>query len=204
MSTASTFSPTDRRRGNTRQRILDTASALFAERGYVTTSVADIEAAVGLTPGSGGLYRHFVSKEALLLAVVNGYKERLSLVRATLTLGATETPERELQQIVTSLAVFLSGEGAVIRVGAEFSQLPDAPRKVIGAAWDEAHGIFSDLFERHGFSAHEAMALGVAALGSLAHFFEYLRNFGKQPLNIEMDCYLEIWYKTWAPKLVGT
>lgn len=41
---------------------------LFGERGYAATSVAQIEAAAGLSPGSGSLYKHFRSKEALLVA----------------------------------------------------------------------------------------------------------------------------------------
>jgi AcrR family transcriptional regulator len=39
---------------------------LFGELGYSATSVARIEAAAGLSPGSGSLYKHFNSKEKLL------------------------------------------------------------------------------------------------------------------------------------------
>ncbi len=39
---------------------------LFGERGYAATSVAQIERAAGLAPGSGSLYKHFKSKEQLL------------------------------------------------------------------------------------------------------------------------------------------
>jgi AcrR family transcriptional regulator len=52
----------------TRDRILDTAEALFAERGFAGTVVRDIAAAVGLTPAS--LYNHFAGKEALYAAVL--------------------------------------------------------------------------------------------------------------------------------------
>ena len=41
---------------------------LFGEQGYAATSVAQIEAAAGLSPGAGGLYAHYRSKEALLRA----------------------------------------------------------------------------------------------------------------------------------------
>ena len=50
----------------TRQRIIDQAMRLFGEQGYAATTVAQIEAAAGLSPGSGSLYRHFPSKQALL------------------------------------------------------------------------------------------------------------------------------------------
>lgn len=52
----------------TRDRILDTAEALFAERGFAGTAVRDIAGAVGLTAAS--LYNHFAGKEALYGAVL--------------------------------------------------------------------------------------------------------------------------------------
>jgi AcrR family transcriptional regulator len=56
--------------GATRERILTEALRLFGAQGYAATTVAQIEAAAGLSPGSGALYRHFPSKEALLTAAV--------------------------------------------------------------------------------------------------------------------------------------
>ena len=49
----------------TRERIVDEAMRLFSQHGYAATSIARIEAAAGLTPGAGGLYHHFKSKEAV-------------------------------------------------------------------------------------------------------------------------------------------
>ncbi|RMI33913.1 TetR/AcrR family transcriptional regulator [Actinomadura harenae] len=49
---------------------------LFADRGYAATSVAEIEAAAGLSPGAGGLYRHFRSKEEVLAAAIREHIER--------------------------------------------------------------------------------------------------------------------------------
>jgi AcrR family transcriptional regulator len=51
---------------STRDRLLDAAMALFARQGYASTSIADIQRACGLSPGSGALYKHFPSKKALL------------------------------------------------------------------------------------------------------------------------------------------
>lgn len=53
---------------STRDRLLHEGMRLFGEQGYASTSVAQIEAASGLSPGSGSLYKHFRSKEALLSA----------------------------------------------------------------------------------------------------------------------------------------
>lgn len=53
---------------STRQRLLREAMRLFGENGYAATSVAMIEQAAGLSPGSGSLYKHFASKQELLEA----------------------------------------------------------------------------------------------------------------------------------------
>lgn len=54
-----------------RERILTEALRLFGEQGFAKTSVAQIERAAGLSGGSGALYRHFKSKDELLVAAVN-------------------------------------------------------------------------------------------------------------------------------------
>jgi AcrR family transcriptional regulator len=48
---------------------------LFGRHGYKATTVAQIEKAAGLSPGSGGLYRHFSSKRELLEAGLRGQIE---------------------------------------------------------------------------------------------------------------------------------
>jgi AcrR family transcriptional regulator len=58
---------------STRDRIVAEAMRLFGEQGYAATTVAEIEAAGGLSPGSGGLYRHFPSKRALLAEGVRSH-----------------------------------------------------------------------------------------------------------------------------------
>ena len=52
------------RRTDTRQRILEAAVSLFAERGIEATSMRDIAAAVGITEGA--VYRHFTGKGELV------------------------------------------------------------------------------------------------------------------------------------------
>lgn len=54
---------------------------LFGERGFKGASVAQIEEAAGLAPGSGGLYHHFESKEAVLVAGVQQHLARLDALR---------------------------------------------------------------------------------------------------------------------------
>jgi AcrR family transcriptional regulator len=46
--------------------VLAAARDLFGRQGYQSTTIAQIEKAAGLSPGAGGLYRHFPSKKSLL------------------------------------------------------------------------------------------------------------------------------------------
>src|SRR3954463_9880263 len=77
---------------STRERIVSEALRLFAERGYSATWVAEIEAASGLSPGAGGLYRHFRSKEEVLAAAV-----REHITRTTKQIAATFQQSAEVR-----------------------------------------------------------------------------------------------------------
>jgi AcrR family transcriptional regulator len=61
---------------STRNRIVRDATRLFASQGVKATTVAQIEEAVGLRPGSGGLHRHFKTKEALVTEVLEAQFRR--------------------------------------------------------------------------------------------------------------------------------
>ena len=56
----------------TREKLIETAAALFAERGYNATGMADILAAARVHRGS--LYHAFPAKQDLLLAVLERYR----------------------------------------------------------------------------------------------------------------------------------
>jgi AcrR family transcriptional regulator len=64
----------------TRERIMDVALVLFAEQGVAATPVTAIEAAAGLSAGSGSFYRHFKDKAELLSAVVQRELTRVKKV----------------------------------------------------------------------------------------------------------------------------
>jgi AcrR family transcriptional regulator len=60
-------------RVNTKERIMQAALELFMAQGYQKTSIAGIETGAGLAPRAGAFYRHFDSKQALLLEVAKSY-----------------------------------------------------------------------------------------------------------------------------------
>jgi AcrR family transcriptional regulator/ferredoxin len=59
----------------TRERLLQAAAEVFAERGYDGTRVADIATAAGVS--NGALYAHFASKAELLVAALHTHGRRL-------------------------------------------------------------------------------------------------------------------------------
>ena len=66
---------------STRERLVNEAMRLFSAKGFEATSVSQIEAAAGLAAGSGALYHHFKSKEALLDAGIDRQLDRRQAMR---------------------------------------------------------------------------------------------------------------------------
>ena len=54
--------------GNTKELILETALELFAQSGYLGTSMSDIAGELGITKGA--LYKHYTSKQDILSSIV--------------------------------------------------------------------------------------------------------------------------------------
>ncbi|HEV7468515.1 MAG TPA: TetR/AcrR family transcriptional regulator [Pseudonocardia sp.] len=74
--TASAPSGARRRRDpGRRERILAAAAELAARRGFHTVGMADIGAEAGIV--GSGIYRHFDSKDAILIALLDGVMSRL-------------------------------------------------------------------------------------------------------------------------------
>ena len=82
-----------------RDDALDAALALFAQQGYAATTTAQVEQAMGLRPGSGGLFRHVSSKQELLEASV----ERAMSRRHQPPSGPFDSPGQALAVSVLSL-----------------------------------------------------------------------------------------------------
>lgn len=80
-------------------RLLQAASDLFYEQGAVATTVRQITAACGLSPGA--LYNHFSSKEELLYQLVCASHRRLEEEVAAAQSAVAGDPVAELSTIVS-------------------------------------------------------------------------------------------------------
>lgn len=89
---------------DTKNRILESALLLFAQRGYEATSISDIASELGITKGA--LYRHFAGKRAILDEILERMWERdgeqardCGVPDQELQAGAQAYRETELQAI---------------------------------------------------------------------------------------------------------
>jgi AcrR family transcriptional regulator len=102
---------------STRERLVIEAMRLFGEQGYAATSVAQIESAAGLAPGSGALYHHFKSKEALLDAGIDRQLDRRHAMRDIRALFAGLGDLRnELTMMGRYLLAVLDEESQLLRI----------------------------------------------------------------------------------------
>lgn len=175
----------------TRDRLLDEAMRLFGDRGYDATSVAEIERSAGLTPGAGGLFHHFRTKEAVLVAGIERHLARLEAVRhirgAIPPLGDVRA---ELTLVARYVFLELDEEQELLRV--LVSQGRQRPHLLSGAVEQVVRGTFDEfaaLLARSGVTE-----VGAAlALGSLVAFASAELLLGQAPVAADREEVVATW-----------
>lgn len=113
----------------TRERILDAAVELFGRQGYSGTSVGEIEAAAGLVPRSGALYKHFASKRALLEAAVARRARAADAAGVTVDTASTGDVRAEVELAGRMSLRIVADDQALMRIvmreGDTFPELRD-------------------------------------------------------------------------------
>ena len=95
------------------QRILDTASALFFQKGYDKTTLQDIIDATKLSKGA--IYHHFASKEAILIAVADRMGEYNCAVLSEVRDRKGLTGAEKLREMFRT-AIELSFQGKILHI----------------------------------------------------------------------------------------
>lgn len=117
----------------TAEAVLETATAMFAERGYADVGLEDVAAAAGVTRGA--VYHHYSAKRALFERVLDRVQGEVAL-QITAAVAPVEDPWESLE---VGCRTFLS---ASIDDRARRIVLVDAPALLGWQAWlgqDEAH-----------------------------------------------------------------
>ena len=110
-----------------RVRILRVAADLLADRGFHGVYMADIGGAAGIV--GSGVYRHFDSKSAVLVALLDDVMDRL--LQTASTAGASGRDERDvLADLVHGQVLFAVDDRALLQLyQREVHSLPDADRR---------------------------------------------------------------------------
>lgn len=189
----------------TRDRIVDQAMHLFSQHGYAATSVAKIEAAAGLTPGAGGLYHHFDSKEAVLAA---GIERQLARLDALREIRRVLTPLGDLKSELTLIARYilaeLDSESALLRILA--SEARNRPQLLTTAVDQLVSSTFKGfatwIDERSEAPIHDSAAIAALGLGSLLSS-RLLRDVLGIPAQVDDETLVDTWVGLMVVALTG-
>jgi AcrR family transcriptional regulator len=121
-----------RRDPDRKERILVAAAALGAKRGFDAISMADIGAEAGIV--GSGIYRHFDSKTAILVAMADRVMDRL-MTRAAEILAACPGDRQSLSMLVRDqIEVALTDRDALAVYHREVRTLPEDERRRLSRA----------------------------------------------------------------------
>jgi AcrR family transcriptional regulator len=181
----------------TRERIVDEAMHLFSQHGYTATSIAKIEAASGLTPGAGGIYHHFASKEAVLAAGIERRLARLGALREIRNvLGSLGDLKAELTLTARYVLAELDSESELLRILT--SDVRNRPQLLTTAVEQLVSSTFAGfatwIGERaeRAIPAEEAKAIAAFGLGSLLSS-RLLRDVLGIPAPVDDETLVDTW-----------
>ena len=180
---------------------------MFAEQGFRETTVGDIEAAAGLQPPWGALYRQFRSKEALLEAAV---QQHLASVESGIAAMAGTDDGPDIAAAAVPLGRWflaeLDAERRLFRIleqdGDRLPALRDVVReRVIDAGHRRVAELIGQRTQRMR-PRPDAEALAVLVIGPLANHRRCEWTFGGAPLGVNDERLLRAWATSLA-QLVG-
>ena len=180
-----------------RERILREAIRLFADRGYDRTSVPDIQAAAGLSRGSGALYKHFSSKEALLTAAVERFVETAREGRAELDETATAV-DQKARRLVEGMLERLGANRDVLRIlWRDLEHFPDLKATARDEIMQRTYLAVADwLRERQRLGElrpHDSEAVAAVIVGSVAMFRVFEAIWGEPAIEISDERFTSAW-----------
>ncbi|HYB39494.1 MAG TPA: TetR/AcrR family transcriptional regulator [Mycobacterium sp.] len=128
---------------STRERLLEAAITLFARQGYEATSIAEIQRACGLAPGSGALYKHFSCKRELLEVATRRYVDRLTEDRKRFDAEPTGNGEQALARAATLIWDGIDDNALLLRVIFREPTFPELAEELWSAITANAYQRFA-------------------------------------------------------------
>ncbi|MEN4398468.1 TetR/AcrR family transcriptional regulator [Mycolicibacterium senegalense] len=191
--------------GSTRERLVTEAMKLFSDKGFEATSVSQIEAAAGLSAGSGALYRHFKSKDALLSAGIDRQLDRRSAMQDIRALFAgLGDLHSELTVLGRYLLTVIDQETELLQVAARTpagmsDRLDTAYAALVDGLCDELNGWINVWAPNR--SSEETRVLASLGINSLLGERFAAKLFRRPTAAASDDDYLKEWTATLAARV---
>ena len=193
----------------TRERLLDAAMELFARQGYAATSIADIQRACGLSPGSGALYKHFPSKKALLQEATRRQVEQMGAMRDDYNRNRPTDVQGALRQGAEQIWASLDNNRQLLRV---MFREPEAIEDMIDELWSAAT---TTAYKRTGKAlaaaaeagparAEDPEATATVLVAALAYLPISQMLIGRTPGYIDTERFREAWLRLAESVFTGT
>jgi AcrR family transcriptional regulator len=182
----------------TRERLLAAARRMFAEQGYNGTSVGEIEAAAGLSPRSGALYKHFPSKQAVLAAVMAQHTDVVEEMRRQLEVMPLGDLRTELTLVARWGLAELRREHELTRIvmkeGDRFPEMAETFRQAIVL---RGHRMTAEWVTRYveseGGRVQDPDAIASVLTDSLVGYTLQEVLFGPAPAGVGEEAFVAAW-----------
>jgi AcrR family transcriptional regulator len=197
----------------TRQRLLEEGMRLFAERGFRATCVGDIEAAAGLQPRRGALYKHFPSKLALLETAVRAHLDSAAVGAQQATqldlVGLGEEDRALLRSVLVSLGRWFLDEmdrmkdltRVIEHDGSRMTALTaEVKANVVDLSYRATTALLNTVTPR----PRDPEATAVLVLGTLVALRRTTWTFDSAPLELDDDRALAAWAELMLLALDGS
>lgn len=194
---------------STRERLLDAAMTLFARQGYDGTSIADIQRACGLSPGSGALYKHFPSKKALLQEAIRRHVQDMVDSRDTYNRTRPNDTRGALRQGAEHIWANMDSNSELLRV---MFREPEAIGDMLDEMWST---VTRTAYRRVGRALTAATDAGLARaddpeatatvlVAALAYLPLVQLLIGRTPGDIDAERFREAWLRLAEGAFTGT
>jgi AcrR family transcriptional regulator len=181
----------------TRERLLQAAITLFARQGYEATSIAEIQRACGLAPGSGALYKHFSSKRELLEVATRRYVDRLTEDRKRFDAEPNGSGEQALARAATLIWDGIDDNALLLRVVFRESAFPELADELWSAITANAYQRFAAplraAVDAGAMQIADPEAAAAVLVASLAYYPMVRLLIGHTPGGVDRQRYRAAW-----------
>jgi AcrR family transcriptional regulator len=181
----------------TRERVLTAAMRLFGSQGYAATTIAQIESAAGLRPGSGGMYRHFSSKRDVLAegvrAQLGARSDLLAFIADPDALASLPLKNR-LEAVAHAALARLRAERDLNRIILrDLDDFPDLLDLVRTTEMQRIQSLLAGWLRAQATPSTELdwNATAVVLMGSVSHFWLLGDAMGTHPSGLDDDQFVE-------------